>query len=48
MYMKNLDEEKFTKKMTPFSFVTSPQIYQRTLKIVGAFQITPVCSAHLV
>jgi len=32
MYMRNLDEEKFTKKMTPFSFVTSPQIYQRTLE----------------
>ena len=32
MYMKNLDEDKFTKKMTPFSFVTSPQIYQRTLE----------------
>jgi len=32
MYMRNLDEEKFSKKMTPFSFVTSPQIYQRTLE----------------
>ena len=32
MYMGGLDDEKFTKKMTPFSFVTSPQIYQRTLE----------------
>ena len=32
MYLRGLNEEKFNVKMTPFSFVTTPQIYQRTLE----------------
>ena len=32
MFMMGLDLEKWQKKMVPFSFVTSPEIFQRTLE----------------
>eukprot|EP00960_Hanusia_phi_P069522 767109-Hanusia_phi.AAC.3 len=32
MYLTNLNEEVYNIKMTPFSFVTTPMIYQRTLE----------------